>query len=164
MFATKHANGADSLEFGRYTLYPGKDSGVHRHLDGDEWIYVLTGQGTYAYWAHENAEITELPVHQGSVLFNPQGQLHKLINTGTEPLYTLILSKNLGGTEMLAGWPDSPTGGVGYVPELMPWETSCAPGHEPDEFYDAAATGEAFEQAAEGAEDWAGEDGHAGEL
>ncbi|KAG2429885.1 hypothetical protein HXX76_010665 [Chlamydomonas incerta] len=157
MFASKHANGADSLEFGRYTLYPEKDSGVHRHLDGDEWIYVLTGQGTYAYWAHENAEVTEVPVHQGSVLFNPQGQLHKLTNTGTEPLYGLILGKNLGGTEMLAGWPDSPTGGVGYVPELMPWETSCAPGHEPDEFYEAATTGEAFEQAAAEGGDWAGE-------
>lgn len=35
-----------SLEFGRYTLYPEKDSGVHRHLEGDEWIYVLAGHGT----------------------------------------------------------------------------------------------------------------------
>lgn len=36
----------------------------------------------------------------------------QLTNTGTEPLYALILSKNLGGTEILAGWPELPTGGA----------------------------------------------------
>ncbi|GIL54930.1 hypothetical protein Vafri_10629 [Volvox africanus] len=130
MLASKHSNGEGSLEIFRVRMNPGHGWPPHRHFEADEWIYVLSGAGTYSYWAFEKSAPTELSIGPGHVLYNPQGQLHKVWNNGSEALLLLSISKSLAPFEVLDDWPDTPGGGVGYVPHVAPWELSCAPGHE----------------------------------
>ncbi|GLI67298.1 hypothetical protein VaNZ11_011484 [Volvox africanus] len=130
MLASKHSNGEGSLEIVRVKINPGHGWPPHRHFEADEWIYVLSGAGTYDYWAFEESVPSELSIGPGHTLYNPQGQLHKVWNNGSEVLILLSISKSLAPFEVLEDWPDTPGGGVGYVPHVAPWELSCAPGHE----------------------------------
>ncbi|EFJ41482.1 hypothetical protein VOLCADRAFT_119720 [Volvox carteri f. nagariensis] len=115
------------------SINPGHGWPPHRHFEADEWLYVLSGSGAYSYWAFEEISPVEIIVGPGHALFNPQGQLHQVWNNGSEPLLLLAVSKSLAPYEVLDHWPDTPGGGLGYVPHVAPWELSCAPGHEPDE-------------------------------
>ncbi|KXZ53662.1 hypothetical protein GPECTOR_6g579 [Gonium pectorale] len=92
----------------------------------------MGGEGGYAYFAYENTEPTELAVSAGHALFNPQGQWHKVWNNGSEPLVLMAISKALAPYEVLSDWPENPDDGGGFIPDVLPWETSCPPGHEPD--------------------------------
>ncbi|GIL82908.1 hypothetical protein Vretimale_8410 [Volvox reticuliferus] len=130
MFASKHSNGEGSLEILRLSINPGHGWPPHRHFEADEWIYVLSGAGAYTYWAFEDLVPSEVSIGPGQALYNPQGQLHKMWNNGSELLILLSISKSLAPFEVLEDWPDTPGGGVGYVPHVAPWELSCAPGHE----------------------------------
>ncbi|KAG2496359.1 hypothetical protein HYH03_005589 [Edaphochlamys debaryana] len=126
---------------GKLTIHPGSGWPPHRHLAADEWLYVLSGEGGYAYWGMDHPEPTELSIGPGSVMFNQQGQLHKVWNNGSEPLVLFGVSKSIHPFEVLSDWPETPNGGAGHIPEVAPWDAFCAPGHD------------------HGAEEWA-EEGH----
>ncbi|KAG2496358.1 hypothetical protein HYH03_005588 [Edaphochlamys debaryana] len=133
MYSSRHANGADSLDFGKFIIESGRGFPVHRHPHADEWLVVVSGEGSYWYWGFDLPEPVQASIGPGSVMFNQQGQLHKVFNNGTEPLVLMSVSKAASPTEFLAGWPETPDGGLGHTPPAAPWEAFCAPGHEQEE-------------------------------
>lgn len=67
MLASKFQNGDDSLEMLRLSINPGHGQLPHRHLEADEWTYVLSGAGAYTYWAFEDVAPVELKITPGEV-------------------------------------------------------------------------------------------------
>jgi len=56
---------------------------AHQHIDFEECIFVLAGQGTTF------ADSGEFPLKPGDTLLVPAGEKHITSNTGTEPLLLL---------------------------------------------------------------------------
>lgn len=59
------------------TLDPGQGPPPHRHLDRDEYFFVL--EGTY----HLTVGDQELDIGPGTLAFVPRGTMHGFTNTGT---------------------------------------------------------------------------------
>lgn len=66
-------------------LEPGSGTGgpENRHAESDQWLFVLSGNGT-ATVAGE-----EVSLGPGELLLIEAGQTHEIRNTGTTPLETL---------------------------------------------------------------------------
>lgn len=69
---------------GLATILPGKQNPVHYHPNCEEVLYVLSGQGTQSY------DGRTLPLKAGMTIRIPAKVKHNLVNTGTEPLRTLV--------------------------------------------------------------------------
>ena len=83
-------NGPEEMEnkgrvFGHTTVYPGSKIGLHTHKGDAETYYILSGHGKY------NDNGTIVTVHPGDTTICNDGELHGLVNDGTEPLEFIAL-------------------------------------------------------------------------
>ena len=63
---------------------------AHSHRNEEEWVYILSGQGTLAL------DGVDHPIEPGDfAAFPPRGPAHKLTNTGSETLIYLTGGDNL---------------------------------------------------------------------
>ncbi len=69
---------------GLATILPGKQNPVHFHPNCEEVLYVISGQGLHSYDGRTVALKT------GMTIRIPANVKHNLVNTGTEPLRTLV--------------------------------------------------------------------------
>jgi mannose-6-phosphate isomerase-like protein (cupin superfamily) len=69
---------------GLATTLPGKQNPVHYHPNCEEVLYVISGQGWHSY------DGRTIPLKAGMTIRIPPKVKHNLVNTGTEPLRTLI--------------------------------------------------------------------------
>ena len=79
----KLAPGAQQT-LGLATILPGHGNPLHFHPNCEEVLYVLSGRGTHS----SDGQTIELK--PGTTLCIPAGVKHKLTNTGSEPLKTLV--------------------------------------------------------------------------
>ena len=83
-------NGPDEMYakgrmFNVMTLAPGNSIGEHTHSGDNEIFYFLSGTGTY------NDNGTLVPIGPGDVAVCNDGELHSLVNDGSEPLVFIAL-------------------------------------------------------------------------
>ena len=83
-------NGPDEMYgkgrmFNKMTLAPGNSIGEHRHSGDSEIFWFLSGTGEY----NDNGTVTE--VGPGDLAVCNDGELHALVNNGTEPLTFIAL-------------------------------------------------------------------------
>jgi mannose-6-phosphate isomerase-like protein (cupin superfamily) len=79
----KLAPGAQQT-IGIATILPGHGNPLHFHPNCEEVLYVISGCGTHT------SEGQTIALKPGTTLRIPVGVKHKLTNTGTEPLKTLV--------------------------------------------------------------------------
>ena len=83
-------NGADEMYgkgrmFNLMTLAPGNTIGEHRHSGDNEIFWFISGTGEY----NDNGTVTA--VGPGDVAVCNDGELHGLVNNGSEPLTFVAL-------------------------------------------------------------------------
>ena len=69
---------------GLATTLAGKSNPIHFHPNCEEILHVLSGQGTHSI------EGRTVALRAGMTIRIPPGAKHNLVNTGTEPLKTLV--------------------------------------------------------------------------
>ena len=69
---------------GLATILPGKQNPVHYHPNCEEILYVISGEGVQSY------DDRSVPLKAGMTIRIPAKVKHNLVNTGTEPLRTLV--------------------------------------------------------------------------
>ncbi len=69
---------------GLATILPGKHNPVHYHPNCEEVLFVISGQGLHSY------DGRTIPLKGGMTIRIPAKVKHNLVNTGTEPLRTLV--------------------------------------------------------------------------
>jgi quercetin dioxygenase-like cupin family protein len=69
---------------GLATILPGKQNPVHYHPNGEEVLYVISGQGLHSY------DGGAILLKAGMTIRIPAKVKHNLVNTGTETLRTLV--------------------------------------------------------------------------
>lgn len=69
---------------GLATILPGKRNPVHYHPNCEEVLYVISGEGTQSYDGHT------VLLKTGMTIRIPANVKHNLLNSGTEPLRTLV--------------------------------------------------------------------------
>lgn len=83
-------DGTQGVEMHWNSMSPGLSTGLHVHVQADEFFYVLGGSGV----AVLNEQETR--IEPGDVIFVPKGHDHKLVNVGEEPLELLFFLDKLG--------------------------------------------------------------------
>lgn len=79
-----------------WTVKPGQRISAHVHPSGQDTWTVLEGQGDYQI---DSAGRT-LPIQAGDVVVAPNGAVHGVLNTGSQPLVILsVVSPALSGYE-----------------------------------------------------------------
>ena len=73
-----------SQTVGLATIMPGKQNPMHYHPNCEEVLYVISGQGVHSY----DGRI--IPLKAGMTIRIPAKVKHNLLNTGMEPLRTLV--------------------------------------------------------------------------
>lgn len=71
--------------FAHMILAPGESIGEHTHTGDNEIYYILSGSGTY------NDNGTTVTVHPGDTTVCNDGEMHGLVNDGTEPIELIAL-------------------------------------------------------------------------
>ncbi len=69
---------------GLATIFPGKQNPVHYHPNCEEVLYVISGQGLQSY------DSRTILLKAGMTICIPANVKHNMVNTGTEPLRTLV--------------------------------------------------------------------------
>ena len=69
---------------GLATIFPGKQNPVHYHPNCEEVLYVISGQGLQSY------DGRTIPLKVGMTIRIPAKVRHNLLNTGTQPLQTIV--------------------------------------------------------------------------
>ena len=72
-------------KFGYTVLPPGSSIGDHTHAGDSETYYVIKGTGRY------NDNGTWVDIAPGDMMHCPDGEMHGIENTGTEPLEYIAL-------------------------------------------------------------------------
>lgn len=72
--------GAKNLAMGVNETYPGSMVPEHKHDIQEEVMYFVSGQGKFI------TEDEEIEIYPGTVIYNPPGKSHKILNTGDEVL------------------------------------------------------------------------------
>ena len=72
--------GAQNLAMGVNETYPGGMVPEHKHEKEEEVMYFLSGKGKFI------TKDQEIDLHEGICVYNPPGEMHKIINTGDEVL------------------------------------------------------------------------------
>lgn len=89
---------------------PGHGHFKHRHLDAEQMIYVISGQGEHTTEILEGKPSTE-KISAGSLIYIPKGAYHSTYNTGWEPMKLIAVFTPAGPEVALRNLGD--TGGVG---------------------------------------------------
>ena len=69
---------------GLASILPGKQNPVHYHPNCEEVLHVISGEGLQSY------DDRTVPLKAGMTIRIPAHVKHNLVNTGTEPLRTLV--------------------------------------------------------------------------
>lgn len=69
---------------GLATILPGKQNPVHYHPNCEEVLYVISGEGLQSY------DDRTVALKAGMTIRIPARVKHNLVNTGTEPLRTIV--------------------------------------------------------------------------
>ena len=72
--------GSKNVAMGVNETYPGSMVPEHIHKNEEEVMYFIAGKGKFV------TKDEEIDLSPGTVVYNPPGQLHKIINTGEEVL------------------------------------------------------------------------------
>jgi len=72
--------GAKNLAMGVNETYPGSMVPEHKHDIQEEVMYFVSGRGKFI------TEDEEIEIYPGTVIYNPPGESHKILNTGDEVL------------------------------------------------------------------------------
>jgi putative monooxygenase len=72
--------GSRNISVGLNETYPGRMVPEHKHDNEEEVMYFISGQGRFVT---KDKEFDLIP---GTVVYNPPGDPHKIINTGKEVL------------------------------------------------------------------------------
>lgn len=72
--------GAQNIAMGVNETYPGGMVPEHVHESEEETMYFLAGRGQFV------TKDETIDLEPGTVIFNPPGEPHKIINTGDEVL------------------------------------------------------------------------------
>lgn len=72
--------GAKNLSVGLNETYPGQMVPAHKHDNEEEVMFFISGQGRFV------TKDEEFDLVPGTVVYNPPGDQHKIINTGNEVL------------------------------------------------------------------------------
>lgn len=72
--------GAQNLAMGVNETYPGGMVPEHRHETEEEVMYFISGKGKFI------TKDREIDLHEGICVYNPPGEMHKIVNTGDEVL------------------------------------------------------------------------------
>lgn len=75
----------DNKMIARITLDPNSSIGYHTHVDDEEIIYVISGEGKCI----DNGE--ELVIKTGQVNYVPRGKSHSIINNSDKELVLLAI-------------------------------------------------------------------------
>jgi quercetin dioxygenase-like cupin family protein len=75
---------------------PGQRIAPHTHPDGQDTWMILSGQGEY----YPGSGVTTLRIGKGDIVIAHRGEVHGVLNTGTEPLIFLsVVSPTMAGYE-----------------------------------------------------------------
>ena len=77
--------GTQSVVFVEDTMPPSSTSGIHVHLEADEFFYVLEGTGHISLGADEHE------ISAGDMIFVPVGTDHKISSSDGEPLRVIFV-------------------------------------------------------------------------
>ena len=72
--------GSKNIAMGVNETYPGSMVPEYKHETEEEVMYFIAGKGKFVTGEEE------INLSPGTVVYNPPGQLHKIINTGDEVL------------------------------------------------------------------------------
>ena len=72
--------GSKNIAMGVNETYPGSMVPEHKHETEEEVMYFIAGKGKFV------TEEEEIDLSPGTVIYNPPGQSHKILNTGDEVL------------------------------------------------------------------------------
>jgi quercetin dioxygenase-like cupin family protein len=75
----------EGVEAGLFRCDPGKSLTMHAHEDGDEYIYLFDGSGTFAVGDEE------FQVQAGELVRIPKGKMHRCYNTTEQPFTCFYL-------------------------------------------------------------------------
>ena len=77
--------GTQGVVFVEDTMPPSSTSGIHVHLEADEFFYVLEGTGHISLGADEHE------ISAGDMIFVPVGTDHKITSSDGEPLHVIFV-------------------------------------------------------------------------
>jgi rhodanese-related sulfurtransferase/uncharacterized RmlC-like cupin family protein len=77
--------GTQGVVFVEDTMPPSSTSGIHVHLEADEFFYVLEGTGRI------NLGVDEHEISAGDMIFVPVGTDHKISSSDGEPLHVIFV-------------------------------------------------------------------------
>ena len=72
--------GAQNLAVGFNKTHPGGMVPEHRHDNEEEVMFFISGKGTFI------TDDEEIPLEPGVCVYNPPGEMHKIVNTGDKDL------------------------------------------------------------------------------
>ncbi|KAG2486496.1 hypothetical protein HYH03_014798 [Edaphochlamys debaryana] len=117
------------MDTAHLTIFPGKGFPPHRHKEGDEMIYVLSGRMEYSYWGAGMTEPATVLLGPGDSNYIRANELHKVWNSGSEDLVMIIASQKVAPMEFFDDFPSDYNAAGALVP-VLPWEGACPPGQE----------------------------------
>ena len=82
--------GTQGVVFVEDTMPPSSTSGIHVHLEADEFFYVLEGTGHIGLGADEHE------ISAGDMIFVPVGTDHKITSSDGEPLHVIFVVDHPG--------------------------------------------------------------------
>ena len=77
--------GTQGVVFVEDRMPPGSTSGIHVHLEADEFFYVLEGTGRISLGLNEHE------ISTGDTIFVPVGTDHKITSSGENPLHVIFI-------------------------------------------------------------------------
>ena len=74
---------------------PGQGHARHNHLESEQFIFVISGNGTQMVEMEPGRPLTQ-DISAGSLVCIPRGAYHETFNTGWEPMRLLAVSSPCG--------------------------------------------------------------------
>ncbi|MGE5676549.1 MAG: histidine kinase [Pseudomonadota bacterium] len=86
IYEPDNSNSTNIMHIGITTLLPGMSQTKHVHYGDEQFVYILSGEGTQLI----GDEVTV--IETGSHSHIDAGSLHETVNTGNKPMYQLLIS------------------------------------------------------------------------
>lgn len=86
IYEPDYSNSTNIMHIGITTLLPGMSQTKHVHYGDEQFVYILSGEGTQLI----GDEVTF--IETGSHSHIDAGSLHETLNTGNKPMYQLLIS------------------------------------------------------------------------
>ncbi len=96
MLSEENVTGARSFSFGLVELAVGQGHVRHNHLDADEVIYVLSGEGDQMLDDKDTVKVTS-----GDCIWIPKGVYHSTVNRGEDSMRLIVVYAPAGAEQAL---------------------------------------------------------------